>query len=229
MLTIKIYIFNNDTRRFEVYRRELYQAMPYVTGNTLSVEEFRGASNSSVLWTEKRFMQCWNRFRSLWGAPIFVPFGFKRIWEGGHGYQSQHYVGLALDMAQNLSSSIRERLRQLARDIRCFSYVEPGSLTPRWIHIDDRWSPPACATGGYILLRYGSKNPYVFTAQDALNALGFTGGGLDGIYGWGTYKAVRNFQASQGLIVDGIVGCNTWDLLTRMTRGIGKTSTVVSP
>ena len=116
-MAIRVYVYNSSTRRFELYFRELYQRMPYVTGRTLTVGEFRGSSNSSVVWTDKRFMQCWNRLRGTWGTSIFVPFAFKRIWEGGHGYQSQHYAGLAMDMGQNLSTYYREILRDIARDI----------------------------------------------------------------------------------------------------------------
>lgn len=36
---------------------------------------------------------------------------------------------------------------------------------------------------------------------------------VDGIFGNGTYMAVRNFQARNNLAVDGIVGKNTWKVL----------------
>lgn len=65
--------------------------------------------------------------------------------------------------------------------------------------------------------------------QDALNAVGFTGGGLDGIFGSGTQNAVMRFQRANGLAVDGIVGCQTWQALTSQAVGIGQTSTVVDP
>ena len=61
--------------------------------------------------------------------------------------------------------------------------------------IDKRLKPPACETG-YITLRNGSKYT-VFVLQDALNALGYTGGGLDE-FGSGTENSVRRFQRDQG-------------------------------
>ena len=53
----RILVYNNDTNRMETYYRGLAEAMPYNTGRTLTVNEFRGSSQSNVLWTEKRVMQ----------------------------------------------------------------------------------------------------------------------------------------------------------------------------
>jgi peptidoglycan hydrolase-like protein with peptidoglycan-binding domain len=60
-----------------------------------------------------------------------------------------------------------------------------------------------------------------------LNALGYQGAGLDGYFGTGTRNAVVNFQRSQGLSPDGIVGCTTWEALTSQAVGIGRTGTVI--
>ena len=87
----KIIVFNNDTDRMEIYYRGEAEAMPYNTGRTLTVGEFRGSSKSQTLWTTKRTMQSWNTQRYIWGGPIPVGFAFKRPWEGGHSNQSQHY------------------------------------------------------------------------------------------------------------------------------------------
>ena len=78
-------------------------------------------------------------------------------------------------------------------------------------------------------MRTGSVGQYVLVLQDALNALGYTGSGLDGYFGSGTRGAVIRFQRAQGLDQDGIVGCNTWERLTQLAVGIGQTPTVVNP
>ena len=41
----KIIVYNNDTDRMETYYKDLSEAMPYNTNRTLTVNEFRGASN----------------------------------------------------------------------------------------------------------------------------------------------------------------------------------------
>ena len=68
---------------------------------------------------------------------------------------------------------------------------------------------------------------YTLIAQDDLNTLGFSTGGLDGIFGANTENAVRRYQASRGLAADGIVGCNTWRSLQENVVGTGRTSTTI--
>ena len=109
-----------------------------------------------------------------------------------------------------------------------WSYVEPASLTPTWVHFDKRSFPPACTTGGYPLVRQGSRGVYVLVAQDGLNTLGFRTGGLDGVFGAQTRNAVISYQRSRGLTADGIVGCNTWRSLQEDVVGIGATSTTIN-
>lgn len=43
----------------------------------------------------------------------------------------------------------------------------------------------------------------------------------------GTYNAVRKYQESRGLSVDGIIGCNTWRSLQENVVGKGRTKTTV--
>lgn len=60
--------------------------------------------------------------------------------------------------------------------------MEPQRLTPTWVHFDKRFGRSACSTGGYPIVRRGSISTYVLIAQDDLNTLGFSTGGLDGIF-----------------------------------------------
>ena len=223
----RILVYNQDTNRMESFIRNESSAMPYNTNRTLTVNEFRGSSKSNLLWTDKRTMQAWNSQRYIYGAPIYVGFAFKRPYEGGHGDQSQHYAGTAFDVGQNLTDSQRTRLRRSAINSGVWTYVEPASISPTWVHFDRRFGTPACATGGYPTIRRGSKGNYVCIAQDDLNTLGYRTGGLDGLFGIQTYNAVRRYQASRGLSVDGIIGCNTWKSLQENVVGTGRTSTTM--
>ena len=223
----KIKIYNNDTNRMETYYRGEQETMPYVTGRTLTVKEFRGSSNSNLLWTEKRAMLAWNSQRYIYGKPIKVGYAFRRPWEGGHSTLSQHYAGLAFDVGQTLTTTERNNLYNSAVNSGVWTYVEPQILTPTWIHFDKRRGNPACSTGGYPQIQMGSRGAYVMIAQDDLNTLGYKTGGLDGIFGSNTQTAVRNYQQNKGLAVDGIVGCNTWRSLQEDVVGKGKTSTTI--
>ena len=216
---MKILVFNPSTNRMETYYRSLSQNMPYA--KNLTVKEFRGSSKSNVLWTDKRLMEAWNKLRTNYGKPINVGYAFKRIGEGGHSSQSQHYAGTAMDMGQKLTSAERDNVRNLAARLGIFGYVEPKSLTPTWVHVDRRTGTPACSTGGYPVLSKGSRGVYVNVLQDALNTIGYNSGTIDGIFGNKTYAAVVKFQKNNGLSQDGIVGCDTWRKLTSIAKGYG--------
>ena len=59
------------------------------------------------------------------------------------------------------------------------------------------------------LSRLGSRGEEVRRVQTKLKSLGLYTGSVDGIYGTGTQKAVRQFQKNCGLTVDGIAGPKT--------------------
>lgn len=219
----KILVYNNDANRMIVFYRELSQAMPYNTNRTLTVREFRGSSNSNVLWTSLRCMQAWNSFRYLYGRGIYIGYAFKRPWEGGHGILSQHYAGLAFDAGQNLSANGRQNLWNVARQSGIWNYVEPIVDTPRWVHFDERQ-----VASGYPLTRRGSKGVYVCILQDCLINLGYNTGGLDGVFGTNTQNAVLNYQRTRGLTVDGLVGNNTWRTLMTEVVATGSNSNTVN-
>ncbi|MCL2694924.1 MAG: peptidoglycan-binding protein [Clostridiales bacterium] len=223
-----VLILNQDTNRMERFELNWDSAMPYVTGRTLTVREFRGSSCSSFLWSDRRTLEAWNRTRAAFGRPIYVGFAFKRIWEGGHAGQSQHYAGTAFDVGQDLSAALRTTLRNTALQTRAWVYVEPAALTPTWVHFDRRAIPSACPSGGYPVLREGSRGNYVLILQDALNTLGFTGSGLDGLFGPGTRGVVQRYQRANSLTADGIVGCATWTRLTGQVVGRGQSGTTLA-
>ena len=222
-----IYLYRNDENRFEIYDLNEDDQMPYVIMNSMSVAEFRGSSQSNVLWTTLDCIKAWNRTRTEFG-PIPFRYAFKRIWEGGHGDQSQHYAGVAFDCGQVLSQEERNRLHTIATRLDVWSYVEPLYLTPTWVHFDKRYGQSACSAG-YPLLRKGDRGIYVLIMQDALNALGYNTRFLDGNFGERSEEALLRFQSSQGLVNDGICGCETWRRLTALAKGIGLTDTVIEP
>ena len=93
---------------YDAYENKVYtynslsenDPMPYSTGRTLTLREFRGRSNSPVLWTTIAAMEAWNLTRRMYGRGIPVGYAFRRIWESGHGTRSQHYAGVAFDVGR---------------------------------------------------------------------------------------------------------------------------------
>lgn len=217
-----VLVYNEDSNQIERYNRSLGQPMPYVNNSWLTLKEFRGSSKSTILWTTKSAMRAFYTTRARFGSGIYVGYAFKRIWEGGHSGQSQHYAGVSFDTGQRWTYSKRKTLYNLARKLGIWSYVEPISDTPTWIHFDKRNKKSACSSG-YPLVKQGFKSNYVMILQDALNNMGrpLT---IDGVFGNNTKSAVINFQKYYGLKVDGIVGCSTWRKIASIANGMGKSN-----
>lgn len=68
------------------------------------------------------------------------------------------------------------------------------------------------STAGRPTVRRGDTGEHVLFLQQRLLAHGYSVS-ADGIFGPGTENAVRNFQNSQGLVGDGVVGPKTWAAL----------------
>lgn len=79
----------------------------------------------------------------------------------------------------------------------------------------------------YALSKYGSTGSEVKTLQQKLKDLGFYYGNVDGIFGTQTQTAVRNFQRSVGITVDGIAGPTTL-LYLGLDTGVSSPSTQYS-
>ena len=116
---------------YDAYENKVYtysslnenDPMPYSTGTTLTVREFRGRSNSPVLWTTIAAMEAWNLTRRKYGKGIPVGYAFRRIWEGGHGTRSQHYAGVSFDVGQSLTQTARTAIYNAARGTGAWGYV----------------------------------------------------------------------------------------------------------
>lgn len=128
----KILVYDEFENKMMTLYREENSPMPYSYGRTLLVREFRGSSRSPVLYTTTRAMEAWNATRRAYGSGIPVGYAFKRIWEGGHGQQSQHYAGVSFDVGQRLTQAQRNQIHSIATQLGVWGYVEPLSMTPTW-------------------------------------------------------------------------------------------------
>lgn len=64
-----------------------------------------------------------------------------------------------------------------------------------------------------VLLQRGAEGPEVAYLQTLLKILGYTTNSIDGIFGINTEHQVKSFQADNSLMIDGIVGDATWQVL----------------
>lgn len=68
------------------------------------------------------------------------------------------------------------------------------------------------------VIQHGAFGDDVIELQARLKHIGFYTGEIDGVFGWRTYWALRNFQYEFGLPVDGIAGQSTKDKLVQVTQ-----------
>jgi peptidoglycan/xylan/chitin deacetylase (PgdA/CDA1 family)/peptidoglycan hydrolase-like protein with peptidoglycan-binding domain len=81
----------------------------------------------------------------------------------------------------------------------------------RFIKLSEMLSLPEIPSHPFI--RRGSTGSDVIYLQLSLTKLGYKPGAADGIFGPQTEQAVKLFQSNKGLVVDGIVGNNTWNAI----------------
>ncbi len=68
------------------------------------------------------------------------------------------------------------------------------------------------------VIQIGAVGDDVIELQARLQYLGFYNGKIDGVFGWGTYWALRNFQYEFGLDIDGLAGEGTKAKLVKASK-----------
>lgn len=110
--------------------------------------------------------------------------------------------------------------------IHCSVNVQTGSTADRaWTHYaipaglyKDSEINKAGEVKVMRTVKKGSSGEDVKQLQTMLNALGYDCGLADGKFGTKTDTAVRAFQKKEGLMIDGVVGKQTWTLLESRIR-----------
>ncbi|WP_062047327.1 cell wall hydrolase [Bacillus sp. JCM 19034] len=68
------------------------------------------------------------------------------------------------------------------------------------------------------IIQRGATGDDVVELQARLQYIGFYDGTIDGVFGWGTYWSVRNYQDQFGMTVDGLVGPELKERLENSTQ-----------
>src|SRR5699024_6860788 len=82
------------------------------------------------------------------------------------------------------------------------------------------WSFPVHKTEAFSpqVIQHGAVGEDVIELQARLKHIGFYSGKIDGVFGWSTYWALRNFQYEFGMEIDGVAGQQAKDKLVKATK-----------
>ena len=81
----------------------------------------------------------------------------------------------------------------------------------------------------FAVSKPGSRGEEVKKIQTKLKNWGYYSGSVDGVYGWQTESAVRNFQKKNGLTVDGIAGTKTLNAMGISSSSSSSSGQTASP
>jgi N-acetylmuramoyl-L-alanine amidase len=68
------------------------------------------------------------------------------------------------------------------------------------------------------VIQKGAVGDDVIELQSRLQYIGYFHGKIDGVFGWSTYWALRNFQNQFGLPIDGLAGQTTKNKLVKQVN-----------
>lgn len=208
-------IYHEETGQMEKLERDCCENMPYTTDGVLSVEAFRGKSNTRLMWSTKRFLESVNESFHKLGVPFVVEHGFSRVWERFENEQFAHKLGTALTGGQNLNSRRKVQLIKNLESQDDYTRVQDFDHAPSIIHFHQSFDP-ASDVIVFQRISQGSVGVSVCALQDALWFLGYDIASINGVFDEHLENELKSFQRAVGLSVDGIAGLNTWTYLMQL-------------
>ncbi len=192
------------------------------------VSEFACKDGSDAILISEELVSLLEQIRTHFEKPIVITSGYrtaahdKRVGGSGAGY---HVKGMAADFViRNLSPAVialfAQKLLGDKGGVECGCYELGG-----YVHIDTRPSKwravKAYSDRAYETLSgdlfpsvtKGCGGQSVVLLQRLLNGAGFDCGAVDGICGFQTREAIRNYQQAVRLDTDGICGPLTWNAI----------------
>lgn len=128
-----------------------------------------------------------------------------------------HKIPMSTKNRINVNSSYKWRARSRMRKIsQMFKWMTIISLAFFvWPSSGDQTKVKAFSNQ---IIQQGAVGDDVIELQARLQYLGFYNGKIDGVFGWGTYWALRNFQYEFGLPIDGLAGAGTKAKLAKASK-----------
>ena len=185
------------------------------------VKEFQSHDGADKVLIDYELLCLLQLIRRTINKPLIINSGYRTKEHNrkvGGASNSYHMYGRAFDVS-GISSSVLANY--------CYTLNINGIIIySTWVHMDTRDNVYHAdyTNKGYKFIKVsipylntlsllGSNNYIVGCIQHMLNTKGYGAGLVDGIFGYNTLRAVKDFQDKNGLKVDGIVGKNTWDKL----------------
>lgn len=156
-------------------------------------------------------------------APLSVGMQGDRVTKLQDQLRKLGYANVAWTGKFDAQTDIAVRQFQAAQNIAVDGIVGPGTQT-KLDQAIAKLPPtsPAVPSTTPTGLKLGSQGNNVLLLQEQLRSLGYTNVGLTGTFDAATDIAVRQFQLTQGLSVDGVVGSATQ---TRLNQEITELNT----
>jgi len=131
------------------------------------------------------------------------------------------FEGSTLLQLLNLKKYV-EAADQFSRWNKGGGVVLPGLITRRKEE-SDLFLTGVVTEPSYPVLKRGDMGDAVQNMQEMIIKLTYTGVEADGVFGTYTEDAVKRFQTNMKLVVDGICGPATWEVLIKRTTGVPPT------
>ena len=151
-----------------------------------------------------------DRFLDIDSVPVL-----SEIQEEYGIFQIENHLFFVDDISDELKNSLRVKFSDVRKTEELISFlnneddVDFAEKIPKNYESEDLNNEDLCFIKYSKLIRYGRVGEDVRQTQECLNSLGYDTGIADGIYGPKTYAGIREFQISQNIKVDGIVGPQT--------------------
>ncbi len=204
-----IYVHNEELNKIEKYERSLSQDMPYTTNKHLTVSAFLGDNNTNVLWSSKAFLEAFESSIDHEMYPFHVNEGFFRGWQVVKNGMYVHKLGSACNGAENLSYCDKVNLTKALEFSNQFTKIGHMDIDSTVVHMH-QCGEHVNEVIPFPSLRFGDIGVAVFVLQDTLWALSYPVEELNGEFDMKLEYLVKEYQRTNGLAVDGIVGSNTW-------------------
>lgn len=192
-------------------------------GNTnlsdnFKVKEFRCKDGSDSILIDLEMIHILQKIRDI-GGPVSINSAYRTATYNkkvGGATNSYHRYGRAFDI--RCGGLKLDNICAIANTLGVKGIIR----YPTFVHIDSRTSKyHASSTGARLsfskynipftsIVKAGTKGTETGIVQFKLNSLGYSCGNADGICGTKTVNAIKQFQQSKGLNVDGICGKNTF-------------------